>query len=212
MKMNEKQVIILLNVTYIRKHIILHKDEHIIESERWAVSMKSEWIKKREGIIDCVIQYFEQIREQYPNVTNEMLADNGSIKYMNGDNGTDFDWDMNGRLSKFCILYKSGLEFIKVLIRNTDLMEGYVYEDNIDSEADRIKKEELSEGDAVYLASLLLQEADDKNLYDKNIDAIDFDAEVSSLLPTDVEIIMEEDYLEVEREEEDYDDDYDGDY
>lgn len=174
--------------------------------------MKSEWIKKREGIIDCVIQYFDQIREQYPNVTNEMLADNGSIKYMNGDNGTDFDWDMNGRLSKFCILYKSGLEFIKVLIRNTDLMEGYVYEDNIDSEADRIKKEELSEGDAVYLASLLLQEADDKNLYDKDIDNINFDAEVSSLLPTDVEIIMEEDYLEVEREEEDYDDDYDGDY
>ena len=167
--------------------------------------MKKEWIKKREGIIDCIIQYFEQIREQYPNVTNEMLADNGSIKYMNGDNGTDFDWDMNGRLCKFCILYKSGLDFIKVLVRNTDIME---------SEADKIKKEELSEGDAVYLASLLLQEADDKNLYDKNIDDIDFDAEISELLPTDVEIIMEEDYLEEEGEEEDdgYDDDYDSDY
>ena len=47
----------------------------------------------------------ENIQEVLPEVKPEDLEENGKIYYMNGQNGTEFDYYVNGNVSPFMVFY-----------------------------------------------------------------------------------------------------------
>ena len=119
-------------------------------------------------IIEAKIKsYFEKARAKMPDVTDEMLCGNGEIYYMNGNDGTFFDWCCNERLCEFFMFFKSTeMGFIKVFVNNDDTITGYMYKENYNYGDDPIclEKVKISNGDALYLATLMDKMAD-KNIY-----------------------------------------------
>lgn len=45
--------------------------------------------------IDKIKDYFKEIRDTHSETTNDSLYEDGKIYYMNGNDGTDFDWKIN---------------------------------------------------------------------------------------------------------------------
>lgn len=131
-------------------------------------------------IINKVIAYINKAREMFPEVTDDMLCGDGAIYYMNGNDGTEFDWSVNNRCCEFCLFYKeTKMGFIKVYVNKDDTISGYAY-DKENGKAIKIKHTKLIKGEAYYLASVLKKEADDKNIYDKDISKIKFDNEMEN--------------------------------
>ena len=56
--------------------------------------------------IEKVKEYVNSARAEFPEITNELLDNDGKIYYMNGNDGTDFDWDWNDRLCEFVVFGK----------------------------------------------------------------------------------------------------------
>ena len=50
---------------------------------------------------------FKVARKMYPSITDDMLCNNGAIYYMNGNDSTEFDWNMNDRLCEFFVFHKN---------------------------------------------------------------------------------------------------------
>lgn len=146
--------------------------------------------------------YISEARKQYPEITDDILCDDGSIYYMNGNDGTDFDWFCNNRCCEFYLFYKeTEYGFIKVFVNANGTMNGYAYLDKGYGDAIELPEYYLGKEEALYLASLLKLEADDKGIWDSTIDKINFDREIDS-----------DEYLKEEPEEEDeyeYDDEDD---
>ena len=122
-----------------------------------------------------IMRYIEDARKMHPEITDEMLCDNGAVFYMNSKNGTYFDWHTNHQLCYLYLFYKdTGQGFIKICIARRDVIFGYVYLEKGDGKPIRLEDRRLKKGDANYLFKLLLQEADHKRLFDKSLDVIDF--------------------------------------
>lgn len=101
---------------------------------------------------------------------------------MNGNDGTDFDWNCNERLCEFFMFYKSTeMGFIKVYVNNNDTLSGYIYKEDYKygDEPTKLKVVKIPNGIALYMAALMYEMADRKTLYDKPISEIDFDYEPS---------------------------------
>ena len=47
----------------------------------------------------------ECLRTYLPEISNSELEENGTVYYMNGKNGTEFDWHVNDRLPNFMVFY-----------------------------------------------------------------------------------------------------------
>lgn len=136
---------------------------------------------KGREIINKVIDYFNKARQLYPEITNDMLVDGGDIYYMNGNDGTEFDWFANDMCCEFYVFYNSTEKgFIKVIVKKNDTIHGYVYLDEGRGEAIDLETYWLEDGEACYLASLLFLEADQNYLFDRNINRINFDRKVYS--------------------------------
>ena len=127
-------------------------------------------------IMSDVLDYINRAREGYPEITNDILCDNGAVWYMNGNDGTDFDWHCNNRCCEFYLFYKeTEYGFIKVFVNRDGTINGYLYLDNGHGKAIYLEEENFGKDDALYLATLLKIEADDRNIYDESIDKINFD-------------------------------------
>ena len=71
---------------------------------------------------------FKVARKIYPNITEDMLYNNGAIYYMNGNDSTHFDWNYNGRLCEFYVFHKSEHAFIKAFVNNDGSIDVCIYE------------------------------------------------------------------------------------
>ena len=129
-----------------------------------------------QGIIEKIKGVFAEIREKYPLITDENLHSNGAIFYMNGNDGTDFDWNANEHTSEFYIYHENEIGFIKLYVNKGDTYTAYVYPNGEMSAIETIRGD-LDEGDSLYLATLLYYKADRKYIYDAVIDEIDFSYE-----------------------------------
>ena len=71
------------------------------------------------------------INQYLPNVKNKDLEDNGAIYYMNGNNGTEFDWHVNQKLSNFMVFYndKDNLGAVKLIIHSDRNIYLYIYDE-----------------------------------------------------------------------------------
>ena len=126
-----------------------------------------------QQIIEKIKSVFAEIREKYPLITDEDLLENGAIYYMNGNDGTDFDWNANGHTSEFYMYHSNEIGFIKLYVNNDDTYTAYVYPNGEMSAVETIKGD-LSDVDGLYLAALLYRKADREYIYDEIIDEIDF--------------------------------------
>ncbi|MBP3801263.1 MAG: DUF2185 domain-containing protein [Clostridia bacterium] len=128
----------------------------------------------------------ENISKYLPDVKMGDLEENGMIYYMNGNNGTEFDWHVNGKISSFMAFYndKKNLGAIKLTINTDSSLEIYIY----GAKGEKLVKEEkttidVSEDEIFKLAVILKNQADDKKIWDASIEKINSDIE-----PTEDEI------------------------
>lgn len=129
-----------------------------------------------QQIVEKIKSIFSEIREKYPLITDEDLHSNGAIFYMNGNDGTDFDWNANEHTSEFYMYHENEIGFIKLYVNKGDTYTAYVYP-NGEMSATETVKGDLNDGDSLYLAALLYRKADREYIYDAIIDEIDFSYE-----------------------------------
>ena len=143
-------------------------------------------------IIEKIKSVFAEIRKKYPLITDEDLYNNGVIFYMNGNDGTDFDWNANERTSEFYMYHENEIGFIKLYVNKSDTYTAYVYPNGEMSAMETIRGD-LDEGDSLYLAAILYRQADREYIYDANIDDIDFTYEPNEWELLEMNGIYEED-------------------
>lgn len=117
---------------------------------------------------------FEKYRKMCPGITDDMLLDSGAIYYMNGNDGTDFDWRYNGRLCEFCIYFKNEIGFIKVFVNCNNKIDVFIYRNAgmypTHSFEDFLEKD----CKASDFCENMLKIADEKCKWDAKIDDLDF--------------------------------------
>jgi len=137
--------------------------------------------KDKEFKMNKIISQIEKImlecmNTQMPDISKKDLEKDGAIFYMNGKNGTAFDWYVNDHFPAFFIFYgdKENLGAVKALLYTDGFLDVYVYGDqghgepkNMGFEIDAEDKEFLN------LAVLLTKNADDKLIWDEDIKSID---------------------------------------
>ena len=134
-------------------------------------------------ILNEIKQIIKQnISEYLSEVQLSDLEENGAVYYMNGKNGTEFDWYVNEHLPSFMVFYndEQNLGAVKLLLHNDGRIALYVYGDR----GNKIIKEvqtsiEVAENELFNLAVILKNEADDKSIWDGSIDKINTDVEIN---------------------------------
>ena len=113
-----------------------------------------------------------------PEVTDKDLEKSGAIFYMNGQNGTEFDWYVNGRLPSFMVFYndEANLGIVRLNLNCSGAAEVFLYGE----QGKKFLKQETvpveaAEPELLELAVLLRREADDKMLWDADIETLNTD-------------------------------------
>lgn len=108
------------------------------------------------------------------------LYNNGEIVYYNGRNGTWFDWDVNDKTSWFTVCFndEDRMGYISIAIFKDGTVSGYKWGNYGKDKAEDISLGKLSIEDTEYLVRLLLQQTDDKGIFDINIDAINWETPI----------------------------------
>lgn len=117
-----------------------------------------------------------------PHVKRSDLENDGAVYYMNGKDGTEFDWYVNDKLPPFMVFYndEANLGAIKLLLYNDGGIVVYIY----DEKGKKLIKEvnthlDINETDIFELAVMLRNEADDNKLWDADIESINTDIGVN---------------------------------
>lgn len=107
------------------------------------------------------------------------LEDNGAIFYMNGKNGTEFDWYVNNKISDFMMFYddEDNMGAVKTTLYNNGSLLTYIYGERGKEVIKEIKSGiDITKEEALSLAVMLRNEADDKRIWDENIEKINTDS------------------------------------
>ena len=136
--------------------------------------MNKNLLELKKIIIDSIKKYL-------PDLSFDELEGNGAIFYMNGKNGTEFDWYVNDKLSDFMVFYddEDNMGAIKATLYNKGDILLYVYGENGQTMVQEIKTYiDVKEDELLALATLLRCEADDKRIWDADIESIDTDSKL----------------------------------
>ena len=127
-----------------------------------------------KNTLEKIIAYINEARKLVPHITDDMLYNNGSIYYMNGNDGTDFDWFENNCLCEFMIFGKNQKGFIKVYVCKNDTLFGYMYENFGHSPTHDLDTVKLDDGASEELCLAMFRIADLNDLWDMPLEAFDF--------------------------------------
>ncbi len=121
----------------------------------------------------------DAIREHLPEISFSELEEDGKVYYMNGKNGTEYDWFVNEHLPSFMVFYndRQNLGAVKATVYTDGGIKLYLYDDhgrNLAKEADAFL--DAGEDEMLRLAVCLRINADDKRIWDASPDKIDTDA------------------------------------
>lgn len=116
------------------------------------------------------------LEEALPSVKKSDLEKDGAVFYMNGKNGTEFDWYVNDHLPCFFIFYndKENLGAVKATLYTDGGLSVYVYGDR--GHADPFETNytlDADEKELLYLAVLLAKNADGNKVWDDDIRKLD---------------------------------------
>ena len=124
----------------------------------------------------------ENLNKYLPDLKNSDLEENGMVYYMNGQNGTEFEWYVNDKLPSFMVFYndKENLGAIKLSIYTNGKVIVYVY----GNKGKKLVKEintsiEVEENELFRLAVVLKNEAYDNEIWDASIEKINTDIEAN---------------------------------
>ena len=124
----------------------------------------------------------QNINEYLPEVKPSDLEENGTVYYMNGKNGTEFDWYVNEHLPSFMVFYndEQNLGAVKLSIYTDGGVVLYIYGDKGNKVIKEVQTSiEVAENELFNLAVILRSEADEKSVWDASIDKIITDREVT---------------------------------
>lgn len=144
-----------------------------------------------------VVDYINKVKEKY-NISNDMLLENGSIYYMNGNDGTAFDWDCNDVTCEFICFYKAtdlGLiaGCIKVYVTVWGQIKGYVFLNEGYDDAITLEIEDITENEkylelyAMNFANALIIKADDLGKFDCKLEDIPSFLDIEDISPSEFE-------------------------
>ncbi len=114
----------------------------------------------------------EALENRLPDVRLTDLEDNGAVFYMNGKNGTAFDWYVNEHFPCFFIYYadKENLGAVKAILYTDGSLSVYVYGDKGHADPEEINYIIPTEdGQLLNMAVLLTENADNKRIWDADI-------------------------------------------
>lgn len=77
-------------------------------------------------MLNQIISIVDEIRNEYQIVGSEL---DGKIYYMNGNDGTEFDWGCNDRVCEFVVFHENEFGYIKLLVGKDNVIDVYVYQD-----------------------------------------------------------------------------------
>ena len=125
----------------------------------------------------------KSISEYLPDIQSSDLEEDGSIYYMNGKNGTEFDWYVNEHISDFMVFYndEANLGAVKLTLYIDGKILICIYGDKGSTVVQKIETSiNTTEQEMLNLVVILKKEADDKRIFDKGINKIDSDINVSA--------------------------------
>ena len=129
------------------------------------------------GILNEIRRLIRESRTMYlPHVKAEALEENGAVYYMNGKNGTEFDWYVNGKVSDFFVFYKdeNNLGAVKLTLYRDGGVLVYIYDEHGRNLIKEIKTYVEASTEEIFTFAVLLRNVmDDKKIWDANIDSID---------------------------------------
>lgn len=123
----------------------------------------------------------EALKKEMPEVLPDDLEEGGKVYYMNGKNGTEFDWFVNEHLPSFMVFYndEENLGAAKAAVYTDGGMVIYLFDDhgrNMKKEVKTFLDED--EAEILMLAAFLRLAADEKRVWDAALDRLDGDTAV----------------------------------
>ena len=116
-------------------------------------------------MLNQIVEMVNNIRKEYPIIGNEL---DGKIYYMNGNDGTDFDWNCNERVCEFMVFHENEMGYIKLMVYKDNTIQAYIYADGGMHPTN--EKELTYNGDVRAFAIHLYEVFDDNNIYDEAIE------------------------------------------
>ena len=158
--------------------LYIKKDEKDVEELKTQyISGKGIELKNfiKEGINNIIEKDIKENK-----VLMTQLYNNGEIVYYNGRNGTWFDWDVNEKTSWFTVCFndKKRMGYISIAIFKDGTVSGYKWGNYGKDKAESINLGKLNKEDTEYLVRLLLQQTDDKGIFDVSIDNINWETPI----------------------------------
>lgn len=126
--------------------------------------------------IQTVIQ--NAIRDNLPDISFDELEEGGKVYYMNGKNGTEFDWFVNEHLPSFMVFYndEDNMGIAKAFVYTDGGIVVWLFGDHGKTMVKEVKTFlDVKESDMLSLAVSLRCNADDKRIWDAAIDVLDSD-------------------------------------
>ncbi|MBQ8983454.1 MAG: DUF2185 domain-containing protein [Lachnospiraceae bacterium] len=124
------------------------------------------------------------MKDYMPEVSSDTLEEGGRVYYMNGKNGTEYDWFVNDHLPSFMVFYndEKNLGAAKATVYIDGGIAIYLYNENGEHLAKEVQTFlDIEEADLLKLAVCLRCNADDKKMWDAAIDRIE-----SDILPDEI--------------------------
>lgn len=118
---------------------------------------------------------FDNRKLYLPHVRDEDLEENGAVYYMNGKNGTEFDWYVNEKISDFFVFYddENCMGAVKLTLYSDGGILIYLYDEHGSKLIKEVKTFiDVPEEEILKLAVFLRYGMDDKKIWDAKIDDI----------------------------------------
>ena len=116
-------------------------------------------------MLNQIVEIVNEIRKKYPVIGNEL---DGKIYYMNGNDGTDFDWECNDRLCEFMVFHENEYGYIKIMVNKNNSVDVYVFANGGMSPTATIKMR--YNGNVSNFKNYMMCKFDDNGIWDESID------------------------------------------
>lgn len=116
-------------------------------------------------MLNQIVNIINEVREECPIIGNEL---DGKIYYMNGNDGTAFDWNCNDRVCEFMVFHENEMGYIKLMVYNDNLITVYVYADGGMHPTKELERHYYK--NPLELANFLYRTFDMNGLWDESIE------------------------------------------
>ena len=120
--------------------------------------------------LQMIKDYINEMMLKFPKKPDQPPLE-PQIYYMNGNDGTDFDWDCNDRTCEFYIFYdsKDQLGYMKVYATKRGTLEGYVFDTERYENGEPLPPRYIGESNTRRIMKWAYEEYDKDSIWDRPI-------------------------------------------